>query len=438
MSARWLAISVAIGNLLVPLNSTMIVVALPQVARDLGVDVAATSWIVTSYLIAMASLQPIAGKIGDRFGRKRVMLGALVYFALASVGAAVAPSILALAVFRLNQAIAAAALVPNGLGLLREALPPGRRGAEFGIVSAASGVGATVGPLVGGLLAAIDWRFIFLVNVPVCATAFVTAWRVLPARAPRVTARFDLAGAVGLGVLLLAAAWVLVSIGLAIVPAAVVLARFESRQPDAALPPSLFRIRPFAAACATVTFQNLAMYGTLLALPVALSGASVRSGIALAAFSGGSIVFAPIGGRAADRYGPRWPTLGGALVLAIGLIPLAVSAAALPLELLVATLGLAGVGLAFTFPAMRLAAVEAVEERHAALASGVFSTSRYFGGMLGSIAVAIALAGAPTASELRVLFGVLAGAAFAAATVSLALPGEGMSSATPVAEEAVG
>ena len=286
-------------------------------------------------------------------------------------------------------------------------------------------------------------------NVPVCATAFVTAWRVLPARAPRVTARFDLAGAVGLGVLLLAAAWVLVSlghaldpvivaIGLAIVPAAVMLARFESRQPDAALPPSLFRIRPFAAACATVTFQNLAMYGTLLALPVALSGASVRSGIALAAFSGGSIVFAPIGGRAADRYGPRWPTLGGALVLAIGLIPLAVSAAALPLELLVATLGLAGVGLAFTFPAMRLAAVEAVEERHAALASGVFSTSRYFGGMLGSIAVAIALAGAPTASELRVLFGVLAGAAFAAATVSLALPGEGMSSATPVAEEAVG
>ena len=449
MSARWLAISVAIGNLLVPLNSTMIVVALPQVARDFGVDVAATSWIVTSYLIAMASLQPIAGKIGDRFGRKRVMLGALVYFALASVGAAVAPSILALAVFRLNQAIAAAALVPNGLGLLREALPPGRRGAEFGIVSAASGVGATVGPLVGGLLAAIDWRFIFLVNVPVCATAFVTAWRVLPARAPRVTARFDLAGAVGLGVLLLAAAWVLVSlghaldpvivaIGLAIVPAAVMLARFESRQPDAALPPSLFRIRPFAAACATVTFQNLAMYGTLLALPVALSGASVRSGIALAAFSGGSIVFAPIGGRAADRYGPRWPTLGGALVLAIGLIPLAVSAAALPLELLVATLGLAGVGLAFTFPAMRLAAVEAVEGRHAALASGVFSTSRYFGGMLGSIAVAIALAGAPTASELRVLFGVLAGAAFAAAIPSLALPGEGMSSATPVAEEAVG
>src|SRR5207245_10314134 len=140
-------------------------------------------------------LQPIAGRVGDRLGRRNIMLAALVYFALASAGAAAASSILVLAFFRINQAIAAAALVPNGLGLLREALPPGRRGAEFGIVSAASGVGATVGPLVGGLLAAIDWRFIFLVNVPVCATAFVTAWRVLPARAPRVTGRFALAGA---------------------------------------------------------------------------------------------------------------------------------------------------------------------------------------------------------------------------------------------------
>src|SRR2546426_9468917 len=98
----------------------MIVVALPQVARDLGVDVAATSWIVTSYLIAMASLQPIAGRVGDRLGRRRVMLGALVYFALASAAAAVSTSLVLLAVFRLQQAIAASALVPNGLGLLRE------------------------------------------------------------------------------------------------------------------------------------------------------------------------------------------------------------------------------------------------------------------------------------------------------------------------------
>src|ERR671934_2394559 len=108
MSGRWLAIAVALGNLLVPLNSTMIVVALPQVARDLGVDIGATSWIVTSYLIAMAALQPIAGRIGDRLGRRKVMLAALVYFALGSAGAALSSSILVLAIFRIQQAIAAA------------------------------------------------------------------------------------------------------------------------------------------------------------------------------------------------------------------------------------------------------------------------------------------------------------------------------------------
>src|SRR5438067_1406670 len=122
----------------------MIVVALPQVARDLKVEVAETSWIVTSYLIAMAALQPIAGRVGDRLGRRNVMLAALVYFALASAGAAAANSILVLAVFRINQAIAAAALVPNGLGLLRGAIPSGRgRGApELRVASSRPGASA--------------------------------------------------------------------------------------------------------------------------------------------------------------------------------------------------------------------------------------------------------------------------------------------------------
>jgi EmrB/QacA subfamily drug resistance transporter len=449
VKGRWLAISVALGNLLVPLNSTMIVVALPQVARDLRVDVAETSWIVTSYLITLAALQPIAGRVGDRLGRRNLMLVALVYFALASAGAAMANSILVLAVFRINQAIAAAALVPNSLALLREAIPSGRRGTEFGIVTAATAVGATVGPLVGGLLAAIDWRWIFLVNVPLCTGAIALAWRVLPPRAARKSAKFDLVGAVGMGAVLLAASWVLISlgrgldlvtvaIGVAVLPAAAAFLHYETRQPDPAIPPSLFRIRAFAAACAAVAFQNLAMYGTLLALPVALAGASIRSGIALAAFSGGSIIFAPLGGRAADRYGPRLPTVAGALLLGIGLVPLAISAGQLPLEFLAGTLAFAGVGLALTFPAMRLAAVEVVPEQYTALASGVFSTSRYFGGMLGSIAIALALGGSPSTGSLRALFWLFTAAAFAAAIPSLALPGQGIALDEPIVEEVAG
>jgi MFS family permease len=179
------------------------------------------------------------------------------------------------------------------------------------------------------------------------------------------------------------------------------------------------------------------MYGTLLALPIALAGASVASGIALAAFSGLSIVFAPIGGRFADRYGPRWPTFAGALLLAAGLVPLAVTAARLPFELLVATLAVAGLGLALTFPAMRLAAVEAVPERDASLASGLFSTSRYFGGMLASVTLAIAATGTLTPEGLRLLFALFAAAALAAAVPSLALPGRPLAH-EPIVEEVAG
>src|SRR4029079_1588395 len=100
--------AIAPGNLLVPLNSTMIVVALPLIGRDLGADHVTLAWLVTSYLIAMASLQPIAGRLGDRFGRRRLMLGALAYFIVASVGAALSPNLLVLVAFRLQQAIAAA------------------------------------------------------------------------------------------------------------------------------------------------------------------------------------------------------------------------------------------------------------------------------------------------------------------------------------------
>src|SRR3990172_7530599 len=161
--------AVALGNLLVPLNSTMIVVALPQIARDLGADKAAVSWLVTAYLIAMASLQPIGGRVGDRFGRRELMLGALVVFAGASAGAALSRDLGVLVGFRILQAAAACAIVPNGLGLLRGASVEGRAGMYFGISGATTGIGAAVGPLLGGLLAAVDWRWIFAVNVPLVA-----------------------------------------------------------------------------------------------------------------------------------------------------------------------------------------------------------------------------------------------------------------------------
>lgn len=430
-------LAVALGNLLVPLNSTMIVVALPLIGRDLGADHVTLAWLVTSYLIAMASLQPIAGRLGDRFGRRRFMLGALVYFILASVGAALAPNLVVLVAFRLQQAIAAASVVPNSLALLRGRSVEGKAGTYFGISGATTSIGAAIGPLLGGLLSAIDWRLIFLVNLPLAGLALAIAWRSLPAGdPPRRTARPDVAGAVALGVLLSLAAWTLTEAGtssgaitialLAVVAiGGAVFVRYESRHADAALPPFLFTVRAFTTANLTIALSNLALYGTFLAVPVILAGtapdATLRGGIAISAQSVAMIVLSPVSGALVDRVGARWPTaLGGALI-AVGLAILGLSGHASDFGVLLLCLPITGAGVALTFPATRIAALDAVPARYAALASGVTSSSRYFGGMIGALVAGLALTDATEAGAAR-LFLILAASGVLAAVAGSQLP----------------
>ena len=430
-------LAVALGNLLVPLNSTMIVVALPLIGRDLGADRVTLAWLVTSYLIAMASLQPIAGRLGDRFGRRRFMLGALAYFIVASVGAALAPNLLVLVAFRLQQAIAAASVVPNSLALLRGSSVDGRAGTYFGISGATTSIGAAVGPLLGGVLSAIDWRLIFLVNLPLAGLALFIAWRSLPAGdPPRRTAHPDVAGAVALGVLLSLAAWTLTEAGsssvritvvlLAVVAlGAVLFLRYESRHADPALPPFLFTIRGFTSANLTIALSNLALYGTFLAVPVILAGsgpdATIRAGLAISAQSVAMIVLSPVSGALVDRVGARWPTAIGGLLIASGLGILGLSGHAADFGVLLVCLPITGAGVALTFPATRLAALDAVPASYAALASGVTSSSRYFGGMIGAVIAGLALVEASEAAAGR-LFVILAASGLGAAVVGLALP----------------
>src|SRR3990170_2348189 len=181
-NAGALTVVAAIGTILLPLNSTMVVVALPRIASDLGAEVAAAAWLLTAYLIAMASLQPLGGRFGDRFGRRRIMLGSLLYFGVVSALAPLAQDLVALTIVRLNQAVALSLFGPNALALLRDEVPERGRGAQFGLVSGAAGFGAALGPPLGGVLASFDWRLLFLVNVPIVLALGALAWRVLPRR----------------------------------------------------------------------------------------------------------------------------------------------------------------------------------------------------------------------------------------------------------------
>jgi len=425
-------IAIALANFLVPLNSTMIVVALPSVARDLAVDRVTVSWLVTAYLIAMAALQPIGGRIGDRVGRRPVLLGSLAGFALASAVAPLARDFPTLVAFRLLQAVCAAAISPNAMGLLRGAAG-GRAGTYFGIVGATSGIGASVGPLLGGLLAAIDWRWIFAANVPLVLAILALGWYRFPGSVPHRSAAPDVVGAISLAALLAAPAWVLTGTDevFGALQAAVLLAtaagfvlffRYEQGHPDPALPPSLFGIRSFTAANVTIALTNLALYGTLIAIPIALADgadASVRSGIVLTAMSAGSIVLSPVSGALVDRFGARVPTALGGVLIAVGLALPVVLGRAGDMGILLIAMPIAGAGIAMNFPATRIAALDAAPARFAALASGVTSTSRYFGGIVGALVAGLALGRASDLAALPVVFASFALAGLASAVVGV-------------------
>lgn len=441
-SSRWttahlITLVVILTTMLAPLNSTMIAVALPQIMRDLAADVGQAGWLVTAYLIAMAALQPVAGKLGDRFGRRRLMLSGLLYFGLASVGAALATHWLLLLLFRVQQAIAGALAFPNGTALIREVIPAHQRGRYSGWIGSAAALAAASGPPLGGMLAGwLGWRALFSLNLLLVIPALWVGWQVLP-RQRRATGsvRFDWVGSLLLSTLLSGTAWVLIAqrqvttlLNLPLllsVPALLLLAGllfwYEASQHDALLPLTLFRARAFAAANGAIATSNLAMYVTLLALPLLLQQrgwASAQTGLVLATMSGMTALCSSWGGRLTDQWGRRWPAVIGLGSLAVGLLPLAMTGETIAPPLLIGGLALAGAGLGLSAAAIQTSALEAVGLAQTGMAAGVFSTSRYLGSILGSAAMTALLA-AP--AGFMGVFVMAAGAALLATLVSLAL-----------------
>ena len=437
MHARLVILAVALGTMLAPLNSTMIAVALPQIIRDFDVRVSTAEWLVTSYLIAMAALQPVAGKLGDRVGRRRLILGGLIYFGVASLGATFATSLPLLLFFRVQQAVAGAVTLPNGTALVRDIVPLERRARSFGMIGSATAFAAALGPPIGGLLVqTLCWRSIFFVNVPVILTALLLGWRAIPAtRAAHGNRPFDVVGGcllsailIGLTVLLTfgkraGSATLLTISAIALAALAAYFVWYERRHPDPVLQPRFFRVRSFAAANGAIALSNLAMYSTLLTIPILLSRrggwSSVRIGAVLVMLSGATVVCSPLGGRLADRIGRRWPTAIGLTLLTLGVLPFALTGGT-RVPLILGCLGVAGCGLGLSSAGMQTAAIEAVNPRESGVAAGLFSTSRYFGSIIGSSILA-GLLGATGGDGARTVFVMVVVAAALSALCALAI-----------------
>ncbi|MCO5177987.1 MAG: MFS transporter [Thermomicrobiales bacterium] len=333
---RTVLVTAALGTMLAPLNSTMIVVALPDILDRFDRSLAWGSWIVLSYLVAMASVQPLGGSLGDRYGRRRLFLIGLTGFFVATVVAALAWRIEVLILARTVQAITGAIVIPNGTALVRAHISPSRQGRAFGTIGAWIAVAAGLGPPIGGLVTdSLGWRWIFAANVLLIGPALALGLR-LPAEGLRQAGRFDLRGALGLMISLVSLAlaltiWKVTTIAVAAAFAIIGigagwwLLRHVRQTEQPVLNVRLFRRPGYAPATLAVMLSNLAMYTLLLSLPVFLTSdvgwSSSRVGFLLAGMSLQMVIFSPFGGTLSDRVGRRTPALIGTILLVAGVAP---------------------------------------------------------------------------------------------------------------------
>ncbi|MGK5630941.1 MFS transporter [Streptomyces sp. URMC 123] len=320
------------------LDSTVVNVALPRIGTDLDADLAVLQWTVNAYMLTLAGLILLGGALGDRYGRRRIFVIGVVWFAAASLLCGLAPNAPVLIAARALQGIGGALLTPGSLALIQATFHPDDRARAVGAWSGLGGVSAAVGPFLGGwLVDGPGWRWVFLLNVPLALICVPVALRHVPeTRDPAAHGRFDAAGA-ALGALSLgavtyalieapergASATVLVPAVLGVVLGAVFVA-VERRRADPMLPPDIFASRQFTAVNA-VTLGVYAAFGgffflSVLQLQVVLGYSALAAGTALLPTTVLMLLLSARSGELGQRIGPRVPLTVGPLLCAAGML----------------------------------------------------------------------------------------------------------------------
>jgi len=439
-------LGVASGSILVPLNSTMLAVALPGVMDEFHLGAGPVASLVTLYLGTVAVALPASGSLGDRFGHRRLFLAGVLVFGIASAIAASAGTFGILQAARVLQAISGAFVSTSSASLIREAAPAARRGEAFGLFDLLVSTSAAAGPFLGGILVgAFGWRSLFYVAVPVALIALAAVGLGLrpsdeaashaegparPAPAPIDVPGLVLLAAI-IGAFLVAirggAGPLPLVIAAAILPLGYLFVRYELRTAHPAVDPRLFAQRPFAAAVGGIFGATIVLHACFVLIPFlverVLAGSAETSGLVLLGISGVGALVAPFGGRASDRRGRRQLVVAGCLVLAGGLAGLATPAGGASFVSVGVLLGIVGLGLGLSGSPRQAAAFESVPAGRIGMAAGTYYTGRYLGGVVGASLAGAVLATTISASAVSFGFAILVGVAVLMAIASLGLPG---------------
>ena len=341
-SYRWWLLAVtSLGALLASITSGSLIIALPEIVRDLHTDLFSVMWIIVGYTLVLTVLVLNAGRVADRYGRARTYTLGSAAFTLASVLCALAPTAGLLIAARFGQGIGAAFMFANSAALVTDAFPRRELGRALGINAMVIGAGLILGPILGGWLTGFGWRWVFWFNVPLGVVATLAAWLILVERyGAQRQLNIDWAGsALYLATLLsLMTAlafgglygwttwWVIGSFVLAVVLTPLLL-WVESRTHDPLLDLSLFADRLYTMGNLTGLLNGIARYAVLFLLVFYLQGVKgedpVTAGINLAPLAIGMLVFSPISGALSDRWGSRLLATLGMVVTAVGLAGLA-------------------------------------------------------------------------------------------------------------------
>jgi EmrB/QacA subfamily drug resistance transporter len=425
---RTLAASI-VGSGAVFLEGTVVNVALPAIARDLGLGLEGVQWVVNAYLLALGALTLLGGALGDRYGRRKLFVTGAVAFAIATAGCALAPSDIVLLGLRFVQGSAGAMLVPNSLAMLEASFSEEERGTAIGRWAGWSSVSSALGPLVGGwLVDAASWRWVFAAIAPVALTA---AWLASGGQdtsrgdARGKERRIDYAGAalmvIGLGALTaglidgpragFTQPIILGSLGAGVL-LLIAFAVVEHRTESPLLPPSLFRSRQFTGANIATVLIYAALSGVIFLLVLQLQGnlrySALGSGASFLPANALMLTLSPLAGRLAHRYGPRLPMVAGTVVAGVGMLLFSrVAPGASYVTTVLPAVIVFGLGLSALVAPLTAAALGAAPEGDAGVASGVNNAAARLAGLLSAAALpaAAGMGGLERLSGLRLTQG---------------------------------